>query len=52
MKYFPFILIIFISIISCNQPTVDLKAEEASIMKTDSTWSALAKQGRRSRLQW
>jgi len=45
MKYFSFILILFISMIGCNQSTVDLKAEEASIMKADSTWSALAKEG-------
>ncbi|SRR5258705_8515235 len=45
MKYFPFILILFISMIGCNSSTVDLKAEETSIMKTDSAWSALAKGG-------
>jgi len=45
MKYSPIVFVIFITLVSCNQPTVDLKVEEANIMKTDSTWSALAKQG-------
>ena len=42
MKYCLPVLIIVI--VSCNQSTVDLKAEEAAIMKTDSTWAALAKE--------
>jgi len=38
-------LVISFFLFSCNQSTVDLKAEEAAIRKTDSTWSSLAKQG-------
>ena len=40
------ILFVSIIIVSCNSPKVDLKAEEDAIMKTDSTWSALAKDGK------
>ena len=43
-KYFYLILFSFI-INSCNQPKPDLKTEEAAIMKADSTWAALAKEG-------
>ncbi len=40
-----FIQALFVSIIivSCSSPKVDLKTEEAAIMKTDSTWAELAK---------
>src|SRR5262245_4383074 len=31
-------------IAACKQPSVDLKAEETAIMKTDSSWAALAKE--------
>jgi ketosteroid isomerase-like protein len=42
----PLLLVISsIIVISCSDPKTDLKAEEANIMKTDSTWSALAKEG-------
>jgi ketosteroid isomerase-like protein len=44
MKYFPFVLVVFIVMVSCHS-NIDLKAEEASIRKTDSTWAALAKEG-------
>lgn len=39
-----FLPVLFISFLmfSCQQVKVDLKAEEAAIMKADSTWSALA----------
>ena len=45
MKYFSLFLIVFSVIVSCNQTNVDLRSEEASLRKTDSTWSVLAKQG-------
>lgn len=38
-------VIIFI-MLSCGQKNVDLKAEEAAILKLDSTWAALAKESR------
>jgi ketosteroid isomerase-like protein len=44
MKHFLPVLIVLLIMVSCNQPTVDLKAEEAAIMKTDSTWAAQAKE--------
>ena len=44
MTKFPPVLIIAIIIASCDQSQVDLKAEEAVIMKTDSSWAALAKE--------
>ena len=43
MKYFLFILVITTITTSCNQSKVDLKAEEAEIRKTDSTWASLGK---------
>lgn len=33
-------------LLSCNETKVDLKAEEAAIMKADSTWSALSAEGK------
>jgi ketosteroid isomerase-like protein len=45
MKRFPNVLVVLILMVSCNESKVDLKAEEAAIMKTDSTWAALAKEG-------
>ena len=42
-KFLP-VLIIAIIVAACNQSRVDLKAEEAAIMKTDSSWAALAKE--------
>lgn len=44
MKNCLFILTACVIIAGCSQPRVDLKAEEAAIMKTDSTWAALAKE--------
>ena len=44
MKYCLPVLII--TLVSCKQSTVDLKAEEAAIMKTDSAWAALAKESK------
>jgi ketosteroid isomerase-like protein len=43
----PVVLFLLISIItaSCNQPGIDHRADETAIRRTDSTWSALAKQG-------
>jgi len=43
-KYFYLGLFLFM-INSCSEPTPDLKTEEAAIMKADSTWAALAKDG-------
>lgn len=40
------VLVILIITVSCNQSKVDLKAEEAAIMKTDSTWATLAKESK------
>jgi len=41
-----FPLVIFLIILTdCNQAKVDFKAEEAAIMKTDSMWAALAREG-------
>ena|SRR5688572_9355152 len=37
-------LLIFIA--ACNEAKVDLKTEEAAIMKADSTWSAYAAEGK------
>jgi len=42
--FFP--LIISIVAFSCNQAKVDRTAEEATIMKIDSTWSALSAEGK------
>ncbi len=39
--FLPVLSISFLTM-SCQQANVDLKAEEAAIMKADSTWSALA----------
>ena len=44
MKKFLPVLIITIIVAACNQSQVDLKAEEAAIMKTDSSWAVLAKE--------
>ena len=44
MRNSPFVLMAWIMIVGCSQPRVDLKAEEAAIMKADSTWAALAKE--------
>src|SRR5436190_13040538 len=46
MKCFSLTLIGFVIIIGCNHSKVDLKTEEATIMKIDSTWAKLAKEGR------
>jgi ketosteroid isomerase-like protein len=43
--FFSLILFSLIIALSCNTSTPDLKAEEAAIMKADSTWAALAKDG-------
>lgn len=45
-KFFLPGLIISMLLLSCQQTKVDLKAEEATIMKTDSTWAALAAEGK------
>ena len=37
-RWFPATIIIFVT--ACNEARVDLKAEEAAIMKADSAWSA------------
>lgn len=39
------VLIAFV-MLCCNQANVDLKAEEAALLKIDSTWSALATQSK------
>ncbi|HMK24836.1 MAG TPA: DUF4440 domain-containing protein [Chitinophagaceae bacterium] len=41
-KYFFPVLFVSCLMINCQQAKVDLKAEEAAILKADSTWSALA----------
>lgn len=41
-KNFIPVLCIALVMLSCQQSKVDLKTEEAAIMKADSTWSALA----------
>ena len=46
MKLSLLILVVFVIAVGCNQSNVDLKAEEAAIMKTDSTWSAIAKESK------
>ena len=46
MKSFLFVSVVLFIIVSCNQSQVDLKAEEATIMKADSTWAALAKESK------
>jgi ketosteroid isomerase-like protein len=45
MKDFILVLIGSIITISCNRSAPDLPAEETALRKTDSSWSALAKQG-------
>ena len=45
MKLFISIFIILTSLAACNGRKVDLNTEKASILKTDSAWSALAIQG-------
>jgi uncharacterized protein (TIGR02246 family) len=42
-KFLP-VLIIATIMAACSQSQVDLKAEETAIMKTDSSWAALAKE--------
>src|SRR6185503_1962224 len=42
IKYFFTLSSFSFLIVSCQQTKVDLKTEEAAILKTDSTWSALA----------
>ena len=37
---------IFVLLLSCSEAKVDLKTEEAVIMKADSTWSALSAEGK------
>jgi len=37
-----FLIVISIFIVACTETQVDLKAEEAAILKADSTWSALS----------
>jgi len=46
MKLSLLVLVVFVIAVGCNQSNVDLKAEEAAIMKTDSTWSATAKESK------
>jgi len=46
MKLSLLVLVVFVIAVGCNQSNVDLKAEEAAIMKTDSTWSAIAKESK------
>ena len=46
MKLSLLILVVFVIAVGCNQSNVDLKAEEAAIMKTDSSWSAIAKESK------
>src|SRR5258705_12888324 len=48
MRTKSFIQALFVSliIVSCNSTKIDLKAEEDAILKTDSTWAALAKDGK------
>ena len=41
----PLLLVSFV-LLSCQPATVDLKAEESAILKTDSTWAALAGEGK------
>jgi uncharacterized protein (TIGR02246 family) len=44
MTKFLSVLIIAIMLAACDQSQVDLKVEEAVILKTDSSWAALAKE--------
>ena len=39
-------IVISIFIVACTETKVDLKTEEAAIIKTDSTWSALTAEGK------
>lgn len=41
-KFLPVLIITIVA--ACNQSQVDLKAEEAAILKTDSSWAALARE--------
>ena len=41
-----FLVVISIFTIACTEIKVDLKTEEAAIIKTDSTWSALTAEGK------
>ncbi len=45
-KLFLPVSFILVIMLSCQQTKVDLKAEETAIMKTDSTWAALAAEGK------
>lgn len=45
-KFFLPFLIISILLINCQEPKVDLKTGEAALMKADSTWAALAAEGK------
>src|SRR5688572_1823202 len=38
--------VVAFTIAACNTNEVDIKAEEAALMKTDSTWSVLAAEGK------
>lgn len=41
-----FLVLLTIVVFSCQEASVDLATEEASIMKADSTWSALSAEGK------
>ena len=45
-KLFSLLLLISFIVHSCGEVKVDLKDEEAAIMKADSTWSALSSEGK------
>ena len=46
MKYSLPVWVVLIIMVSCNQTKVDLAAEKAALLKTDSTWAALAKESK------
>ena len=45
-KSFTSVVLITLTLLSCGQTQVDLEAEKAAILKTDSTWAALATQSK------
>lgn len=45
-KSFTSVVLITLTLLSCGQTQVDLEAEKAAILRTDSTWAALATQSK------
>lgn len=45
-KSFTSVVLITLTLLSCGQNKVDLEAEKAAILKTDSAWAALATQSK------